>query len=247
MNEVNENKDSNLIYYQIQQMKIKDLISLCKKENAKIASLEDIANLRVLENQTSCFRINKKREIFMEDSILDYGPYLTRDYLLLIKEDNRVLAKVLTEQNPFLFKTKSFYIPNIGVEIIEGYNLNKCPYDLKVNYKELEEKCLNYPLERFEGDNGKKIDINLVFSDTFLKYLLGNGDEEFLKCYQKLLQNSGVNYFKVIPERVEGIDNKLKLKALFYTKIPESKSIFIFSEEIDPNKEYLSIILKDGK
>jgi hypothetical protein len=62
MNEVNENKDSNLIYYQIQQMKIKDLISLCKKENAKIASLEDIANLRVLENQTSCFRINKKEK-----------------------------------------------------------------------------------------------------------------------------------------------------------------------------------------
>ncbi len=85
---MDEDRYSNLIYYQIQQMKIKDLINFCKKENAKIASLEEIVTLRVLENQTLNFRINKKilsRKILNNlESLLLIGLYLRIMLLVII-------------------------------------------------------------------------------------------------------------------------------------------------------------------
>jgi hypothetical protein len=255
MNEDNPDKDNpnednfsndNSIYYKIVNMNLNELMLYSKKENFKIASLEDIVLLRVAENKKSRFIITKDRELVKEDSIFDYGPYLTRDSIIMFKDEKDIKIKIFRNRRFPFAETKIFYIPYRGVFIVENYMQNKKSLAWQLNF-DMINKLLNYPITRFSGDIGEKIGISQIFCNPTLYYLMTSGDSNLLNEYANLLENSNKKYIRIVPEEKENIQNSPIIKNIFYGISDKFNGMEIYCDEINKKDKYYAVLLKNLK
>jgi predicted nucleic acid-binding protein len=243
----NDCPNDNSIYFKVVNMNLNELSLYLKKENFRIASLEDIALLRVAENKRAKFIITKDRELFKEDSIFDYGPYLTKDSVIMFK-DNEKKAKIKIFRNerfPFV-ETKIFYIPYRGVFIVENYRQNKKSLAWQLNF-DMINKLLDYPTTRFSGDIGEKMRISQIVYHKTLPYLMAEGDFNLLNKYIDLLGSSNKDYIRIVPEETEDIENSPLIKNIFYGISDKFNGVEIYCNKINEKDKYYAVLLKNSK
>jgi len=163
----------------------------------------------------------------------------------MLKDKNGISRiKILDSRRSPLLDIRSVYIPFQGIFIIESYKESRKNLVWKVNY-DMIDKLVDYPVARFNGDMGEKIELARITFNKTLSHLMGDGDLPFLKDYGNLLVESQKDYIRIVPEQITNTKENPVIKEIFYGASNDFKGMNLYYKSLNEKERYYFVLLKE--